>query len=246
MAFEKIKPSRIYHEVTSQIEDAIVSGELLPGDKLPAERELAGQLDVSRRTLRESFRVLEQKGLIEIKTGVKGGAFVRSLTTRQVSESLALLIRLKKVSLTELGEFRRDVEGTVTGRAAQRATTQDIDHLGMLLAEAEAALAEDRSDWKAFMDVDRRIHVAVARIGKNVMYELVLRTVHDNIHRYYESYLPKDEKILLQSHRETVEIVRAVERRDADKAMSLAQEHVQWSTRFMEEMARQDDQRIRR
>ena len=65
MLFQKVKQKRVYHEVADQIEEAIVSGLLKPGEKLPAERELVGQFDISRRTLREALRILEQKGLID-------------------------------------------------------------------------------------------------------------------------------------------------------------------------------------
>ena len=69
MLFQKVKQKRVYHEVADQIEEAIVSGLLKPGEKLPAERALVGQFDISRRTLREALRILEQKGLIEVKIG---------------------------------------------------------------------------------------------------------------------------------------------------------------------------------
>jgi DNA-binding FadR family transcriptional regulator len=69
MLFQKVKQKRVYHEVADQIEEAIVSGLLKPGEKLPVERELVGQFDISRRTLREALRILEQKGLIEVKIG---------------------------------------------------------------------------------------------------------------------------------------------------------------------------------
>ena len=63
--FQKVRPNRAYHTVARQIEETIVSGRLKPGDRLPAERELIHELDVSRRTLREALRLLEQKGLVK-------------------------------------------------------------------------------------------------------------------------------------------------------------------------------------
>lgn len=174
---------------------------------MPPERDLVKEFGVSRRTLREALRILEQKGLIEIRTGSKGGAFMKRLTTDQVSESLALLIRLKRVSLRELAEFRLDIEGIVARMAAQRATISDIVHLKALLQEAEALLKEEEFDWKAFIDVDRRMHTALAHVARSSVHEAVLKIVHDNIFSYYESYLPRGREIVQENYKDMVEIV---------------------------------------
>ena len=235
--FQKVKQKRIFHEVADQIEEAVVSGLLKPGEKLPAERELVGRFDISRRTLREALRIVEQKGLIEIKIGSRGGAFVKDLTTAPISESLALLIRSKKISLRELAEFRVDIESLVAAKAARQATKEDIDSLKDLLVEGETILASKRFNWKAFMKVDQRLHRALARIARNSIYEFILKTIHENINRYYESYLPKDKEIWKQSFLEMRPLVKAVEDGDAKKAFILAQEHIKRGDRLMENIA---------
>ena len=237
MLFQKVKQKRVYHEVADQIEEAIVSGLLKPGQKLLAERELVGQFDISRRTLREALRILEQKGLIEVKIGSQGGTFVRDLTTDQISESLALLIRSKKISLRELAEFRLDIESLVAGRAARQATREDVDSLKDLLVEGESVLASNQFNWKAFMEVDQRLHLTLARIARNSIHEFILKTIHENINRYYESYLPKDKEVWKQSYLEMRPLVKAVEDGDAKKAFSLAREHVKRGDRLMEDVA---------
>ena len=235
--FQKVKQKRIFHEVADQIEEAVVSGLLKPGEKLPAERELVGRFDISRRTLREALRIVEQKGLIEIKIGSRGGAFVKDLTTAPISESLALLIRSKKISLRELAEFRVDIESLVAEKAARQATKEDIDSLKDLLVEGETILASKRFNWKAFMEVDQRLHRALARIARNSIYEFILKTIHENINRYYESYLPKDKETWKQSFLEMRPLVKAVEDGDAKKAFTLAQEHIKRGDRLMENVA---------
>lgn len=227
--------------VASQIEEAIVSGALKPGNRLPPERELMKKMGVSRRTVREAFRILEQRGLIEIRTGATGGAFIKRMTTEQVSQSLGLLLRLKKVSLTELGEFRHDLEGIIAGRAARRATREDIDCLRGLLSEAKALRTNKVFDWKAFMDVDRRMHIAVATIARNAIHESILRTIHDNIHKYHESYLSREKKVIDQNFRDMVDLVNAVAKRDAKKAFLIGKSHVARGMKYMEKMAAEKD-----
>ena len=139
--FRAAKQSRIFQDVVDQIQEAIIDGTLKAGDMLPAERELREMLQTSRSTIREALRVLEQKGLIEIKLGMGGGARVKTVSTEQVTESLDLMIRSQEVSLNHLAEFRIGVEGDVVAIAAKKAEAKDIENLGRLLANAEECVA---------------------------------------------------------------------------------------------------------
>jgi DNA-binding FadR family transcriptional regulator len=235
--FKKAHYNRISDNVINQIEEAIIARRLNPGDRLPSERELQEMLGISRGSLRESLRVLEQKSLIEIKSGIKGGIFVKGVSTEQVSDSLSLLIRFRKISLKELAQFRLDIEGIIASRAAQQATSEDIQDLKNLIYEAEAILDAEEYDWKAFISVDRQFHMALGRIARNQIHESVLMTVHNNIERYYESFLPRDRDVSRQAFRGLEEILKAVEAGQADKAFTLAQNHVLQGNKYMEERA---------
>ncbi len=231
--FEKAKPIRAYQVVAKQIQEAILSGQIKPGERLPAERNLIKEFDISRRTLREAFRVLENKGLIEIRTGMKGGAVVRDLNTEQMAESLAMLIRSGKASLPDLTTFRWDLEGAVASRAAAEATETDIAMLRGLLEEGAALLSEKRFDWKAFLDVDRRMHMAVAVVARNPIHEFILMSIHENILRYYETYLPKDRKVSRLNYQDMVDLVQAIEQGDEAQASEKARKHVGHGWSFM-------------
>ena len=112
MKLVKINQKRAFELVAEQLEELILSGQLRPGDKFPPERAIILDLGISIRTLREAMRILEQKGLVEIKTGTKGGVFVKDATTEKLNESLGVLIRLNKYSVRELSELRLDLEGS--------------------------------------------------------------------------------------------------------------------------------------
>lgn len=226
VVFQKAKQVRVFQNVAGQIEDAILEKKYLPGTKLPPERELTEMLGVSRGTLREALRALEQKGLIEIKLGINGGAVVKPLSTEQLSESLGLLIRHQMVSLDHLAEFREGVEGNVAGLAAERAGKADIRRLKKLLTEAKNYFDEGLSKWEAFVQVDIKMHIAIARIAKNPIYTSVLRMVQDNIHRYYLSFLPKEEAVLKDNFQDLSDIVEAIEQGQTNLARSLAMHHV--------------------
>ena len=232
--FREARQNRIFQDVVEQIQEAILKGNLKAGHKLPPERELREMFKTSRGTLREALRVLEQKGLITIKTGVSGGPIVNAMTHRQVSESLALLIRYQRVSLRDLAEFREGVEGIVAGLAAKRAKKRDIQQLRELLSEAKACLDEGASEWDAFIRIDNEIHLALARIAGNPVYESILQTIYNNIHLYFDRFLPREERILKQNYRDLRKIVIAVEEGKTAEAHSLVQDHVCRFNRLME------------
>ncbi len=224
--FRIAKQNRIFQDVVDQIQDAILSRKLQPGELLPPERKLKEMLRTSRGTLREALRVLEQKGLIEIRVGAGGGAIVREPPSAQFSDSLDMMIRFQKISLDHLAEFREGVEGLVSGMAAERATSEDIRKLDALLAEAKQHIDKGLTDWQEFLATDRRIHQTLAEITGNPLYIMIHRMVHENIDRYYERYLPPDMEYYQQNYQDIRDIVNAVRERCVTEARILAQRHV--------------------
>lgn len=231
--FQKVRKNRIFQDVVDQIEAAILDGKLKVGDILPPERELRERFEISRGTLREALRVLEQKGLIEIRLGVNGGAVVRGVTTEKISENLAQLIRFQQVSLEHLAEFREGVEGSVVALAAKRATPEDITLLKSLLAQALKYKEKGLDSQDAFINVDEHIHQSLARISRNPIYISILQTVHENIHPYFESFLPREPHVIEENYRDLCNIVHAVETGDDKNARRLARLHVQHFNRYM-------------
>ncbi len=232
--FKQVKQSKAYQDVVDQIQEAIMAGTLKAGSLLPAERELKEQFSISRGTLREALRVLEQKGLIEIRTGVTGGSMVREVNSDNLSDNLGLLIRNRAVSLRDLAEFREGMEGGVAALAAQRADEQGIADLQRRLGEAQAHLKEGRKGWDAFVRTDEQIHMALARMSGNPLFITVLESVYHNIHTYYENYLPWNRALLLENYSDLREIVDAVSAADPERAREVAQGHVRRFNAYME------------
>ena len=231
--FRKATRNRIFQDVVDQIQQAILSGQLRAGDRLPPEREMVTMFQTSRGTLREAMRVLEQKGLIEIRLGVSGGATVKAAGTDQIKESLALLISTQAVPLDDLAEFREGVEANVSALAAKRANPDDLVHLRTLLAEARMYYEKGVTRWEEFVRVDRRIHMTLARISGNAVYDFILQSVHDNIPSYYERYLDSSPSVLEENYQDLCALVQAVENRDTRAARRAAKAHVRRFHRYM-------------
>jgi len=231
--FEKTNQPRVFEDLVAQIEDAILEGRLKVGDKLPSQRELVEMFQTSRGPLREALRVLEQKGLLDVKRGVKGGAVVKSPDMVPVAESLGLLIRHRGITLAELSEFREGVEGNVAALAAERVTPENILEFKKLLAAAKEHADTGVSAWEFFLQVDDQLHVAIAKAAGNRVYEFVLRMVHDNIQQYYEAYPLKDQQIMQENYQDLQDIVIALEKHQATAVRSLLQSHVRRFARHM-------------
>lgn len=234
MRLQKINQKRAFQLVAEQLEEAIVSGELKPGEKLPPERDMTVDLATSRRSLREAMRVLEQKGLIETKVGVKGGNFVKVPSTDSVSETLALLIRCKKVPVNELAEFRIDMEGTIARRAAQRADESDIEKITEIVSKAKAVLSNPNADFNDYKEIDFEYHMALAATARNQLYESVLKIVHQNTVQYFEKHIDYHMERFQDHYKDMAQMVEALRNHDGDKASSLAINHIQDFFRFVD------------
>lgn len=130
-------PIRTFEDICRRIRAQIASGELQPGDKLPAERELAVQLGVGRNALREALRNLENAGMIELRKGRGGGAFILPGNSRRITHAMRDLHDIGSFSLEEVTEARILVVDQIVRVACQRATQADLDALQRNVDELE-------------------------------------------------------------------------------------------------------------
>lgn len=148
--FAAVKTSRLFEEVCGRIRERIASGDLKPGDKLPAERDLAQQFGVSRTVLREALRSLEFAGLVRLEKGAKGGAII-SDGGFGLTRSFSDMITLGRITVEDLTEARILVEDAIVKLACARATKKDIEALEADIARVEALTASgeigDRLDY---------------------------------------------------------------------------------------------------
>jgi DNA-binding FadR family transcriptional regulator len=231
--FKEIKQNRIFEAVVSQIQESIFLGEYKAGDMLPPERELREIFKISRGTLREALRVLEQKGLIKIKVGIGGGAVVRKANITSATENLAHLILFQKISLEHLYEFRAGLEGDIAVLASQRATKKHIKKLKDLLNELQKIVEIGVSAFDDYLHLDKELHMATAQMASNPVYTYMLNLIHDNIHRFYEYFLPKEKSVMDENYNNYQKIFEAIKKRNANEARALAQDHVRLNYKYM-------------
>ena len=156
-------PPTAVDAVVQGLRGRILSGNLQPGMALPPERELAGQLDVSRATLRAGLSILSQMGLLSIQRGRGGGAVVTAPPATTVSASIALLFQTRAVTAGQLSEFRRALEVEAAQLAATRRSAAELAEIAATL-EAYVESGDD----PALQNIrGRAFHYAVARASGN-------------------------------------------------------------------------------
>ena len=157
------RPS-LSQEVELHLRESILAGSYNPGDKLPAERELVEQFQVSRATVRDALNNLQNMGLLEIKRGINAGAYIVAPNPLPITQSFQNLIQMKQVNFTHLIEIRLYIEPNVAACAAARRTSEDIAMLSDLLDLAEQRL--DTSVREARL-INVSFHDKVAKITAN-------------------------------------------------------------------------------
>jgi DNA-binding FadR family transcriptional regulator len=160
-SFKPIRARRTFEAAVEQITDAIRAGELHVGDRLPSERILADQMEISRPTLREAIKVLVDAGVLEVRRGPSGGMFVTSEVIPADLHSLRLPLRLSDVA--GVLETRRLLEPRIAQLAALRATDRDFEAMD----DAIAAIGEVGGDRLRLQQLDSRFHLLMARAGQN-------------------------------------------------------------------------------
>src|ERR1700727_1665845 len=125
-----------------EIRERILSGELVEGTALPAERELVKQTQMSRATVREALRILEVQNLVRVRAGRAGGAFVQRPTTKSMASSVSMLIRGRRIKLVDLMETREALEPFCAALAARNRTADDLTTLD----RANEAIADPEAD----------------------------------------------------------------------------------------------------
>jgi GntR family transcriptional regulator, transcriptional repressor for pyruvate dehydrogenase complex len=228
--FSPVRRVRSFDDVTKQIRDAILSGEIGRGERLPSERVLCETFGVSRSSLREALRSLETLGIVEIRPGKGGGAYAATPPVETVGNALATLVSLQGASAQDLAEFRVSFEGENAWWAARRADGDDVATLEGLVKEARAALRMTHDGIAALGEVDARWHEALALATGNRLRVAISLGLHEAVLRQVPALEPAGERYARTIPSALAKITKAIVARDGDAARDAMRTHVeQWA-----------------
>jgi GntR family transcriptional repressor for pyruvate dehydrogenase complex len=149
--------SRISDQIRDELKRMILHGELKRGVKLPTEEHLAGQLKVSKVTLREALRNLETDGLIEKRRGTRGGSFVACPGTEKMGEWVINYFRIGMITPEELVDFRQTLEPALVALAAERRTDKDLRAIKSVIDEIEKGIRRGEASTPKAVEFHRLI-----------------------------------------------------------------------------------------
>ncbi len=232
--FTPVQTRRTFQEAVEQIVEKVKLGELAVGDRLPSERALAEQMRISRPTLREAVRVLQDSGLVEVRRGAAGGIFVA--TELVPPELLATHREMRMAEVAQVLEARRMLEPPVALLAAKRGGPEDWESMQATIDAQQAivdegdALAEGRED--RLLALDHRFHLALAKAAGNELVATFVRQLYRDLEiaRDMAMHYEPVPAWMIAIHTRTLEAVRSGDAAEIETVMDehLAQVERTW------------------
>ncbi len=224
--FQRVERRRLSETVAGQLEEAILSGDFPTGERLPAEQALADQFGVSRNVVREAFKMLQERGLIEVLNGQ--GAYVAQPNILATSNALARYLRLLGAgsAVQALYEVRKIIEGSNARLAAQRADANDL----ALMAECLQRMQSHMDSIERWSAADLDFHRAVAQASHNPFLTALLQPLVDQLRGMIaEGYLvPGAVQTGLEAHQR---VYLSIAGHDPEAALAAMLEHLEDSER---------------
>ena len=223
-SLKRISGLRLCDEVVNQIEGQILNGDCQPGDKLPSESELAEQAGISRRAIRDALKILETKGLIEVRKG--SGAYVArndyEFYLASIMDNVRSYLSDARASLVNILQFRILIEGSAVAYLANKQDSARLDTLNENLATQRKALTS--KDAKLYNKVHLEFHAALVEgLGNpiiNMLYEQVSLLIRDRM-----MLISQDLSVMENSISEHKEIVDRIIEGDSVAAREALDDH---------------------
>ena len=188
---EQVK-DRAYEKVIHYVKEGIKNGELRVGDKLPTERELSDKLELSRNSVREAIRTMDNMGLIKCKQG--SGNYLSGNTQRIIEETLYMMFMLKQIDDIDVSQLRRAIDIQAMILAIQNVTDENSNEIKQLLDK----LSVIETDEAAF--VDRDIHLLLSRYSENKLIEII----NDTLSTIMEKFIFKARRLVIGNERDVL------------------------------------------
>ncbi|MGH3442192.1 MAG: FadR/GntR family transcriptional regulator [Nitriliruptorales bacterium] len=221
--FRPVSPGRVSAEIVKQIKSAIREGRLATGDRLPPERELTELFGVSRVTVRDALRVLEANGLVDIRVGAGGGAFVTAPGSDNVAEGISNMLLLRSTTPQAVTETRIILEVGMLPFVCERATEEDLAELERLCDKGQTAL-EGGDDYD--VSISAEFHTALAQATHNPVIEALTHSLHQPLEASLRTAKRKAPQMGREGVREHRALVAAIRGKDPEKAQEIMRRHL--------------------
>jgi len=216
-------------QIVSQIKALIYSKGIGVGKKLPSERELAQHFKVSRAIVREALKSLKQSGLVDIRTGARGGSFVvaeHHIPLFQVSYDL---FSAGELTLSNFYEARNAIECSTVRLAASKATSEDIGRLRVI----NNMLVNEQTDPAKLGEYNTAFHVAIAEMSRNPLMHLIVQSVMSLLGALFTGWdHVRTRKSMNAMYKRHQAIIEAMEKHDINRCEELMSEDTSYTERL--------------
>lgn len=214
--FDGTVPKNKSEYVAQRLLDRIITANLMPGSNFGTEADLLAQFDVSRPTLRESLRILEAQGVLELRPGPKGGIIVSKPGVDVLAHSLSVYLRLHNVPFIEVLKAREAIEPPLAGAAALARSDADLAAMQGSVDRLAAAESEE-----IFIEENRRFHSIIAHAGGNEVMQLFWQTISMMAtgEQHGINYTPANRRHVVAAHQSIVDAIREGDARLAEHRM---------------------------
>ena len=229
---------KISEVIARELADHIIDAHLPEGAVLPNEKEMLEKLGVGRATLREALRLLESRGLVEVRPGPGGGPVVHRPQVRELSVALTLLLQFEGASLGDILRSREAIEPVIARLAATRITEAELE----VLERTIQVMLAHPDDHELFLRENQVFHLTIARAAGSVVLRIfleTLRSIADGA-ALGVKYTPHSMKVVVAAHQRIVEALRHGDATAAEMAMC---DHMEgtgqyWSQKYRELVTR--------
>lgn len=217
--FTTITRKKIFEEIKDQILEQILQNQLKPGDKLPSERKLSEIMHVSRPSVREALRTLENQGYLETKVG--GGTYVREIALQNIITPISLLLKQNTNMLNDIIETRSIIEISIARLAAERIKEENVIELQEIIKQMEEKAKQNISVFEE----DTKFHLAIAKATGNHSLYTLLHMCRELINYTIEAVLskPNEPMAVLNEHKK---IFESLVNKNPDAAETYMREHL--------------------
>jgi GntR family transcriptional regulator, transcriptional repressor for pyruvate dehydrogenase complex len=235
--FRRIKSRRAFEEIAEQIRRELAARRLRVGDRLPSERALAEQFGVSRNTLREALRSLENAGLLRLQKGATGGAFIRESSGDAVIMGLRDMFHLGAIRPEHLTEARVLIESIAVRVACERASAEDIATLNANITAAEKA-GRNNIPFLEQARIHLDFHRIIARATKNPVMMIVMEALIDVMQHFIVAIGQQRNPWVLPSRRR---FMKHFEAGEVDAAVTEMEQHLERLNRYYLSLLKEQD-----
>lgn len=223
--FRRVRTRRAFEAVSDQIRQQLASGELRPGDRLPGERELADQFSVSRSAVREALRSLEAACVVEARTGINGGFFIRSTSsTTGLTQTVQDLVSLGQVSIANVTEARVELMAVAIRLACARATEEELDAIEADISYHTELFRQGEGSRNSKSVIE--FYRLIAQATHNAVIVLMVDALSEIIRKLLAQIAPEPRKDIMQVRRKVLTLIRQRDAQGACDAMATHLRHV--------------------